>query len=223
MRDLGDFRVIWECWHFYSGSTCNRVFFSIPNSSHFPCCYICLANNLTHNTLIHVTNTPCEMFYCMLVEFSNSHQNMLQNRVLMYLDTLYRLSYIHVSIVMCTNGVILLIYVSVPPTITVLPVRQSIATVGKNLTLICNASGDPTPNITWTKEGKTAPQFNVSGHKLHLVDVKREDFGSYKCTADNGYGTPATSLAVVNVKCKFYTLIWSLLADKNHRTVYQIQ
>lgn len=93
------------------------------------------------------------------------------------------------------------IIVKVPPTITVLPVRQSIATVGENLTLICNASGDPTPNITWTKEGKTAPQFNVSGHKLHLVDVKREDFGSYKCTADNGYGTPATSLAVVNVKC----------------------
>ena len=93
-----------------------------------------------------------------------------------------------------------------------LPARQSIATVGRNLTLTCNASGDPNPNVTWTKEG--AAQFNVSGHKLHLVNVKREDFGSYNCTAVNGYGTPATSLAVVNVKCKFYTLILSLLKDK---------
>ena len=118
------------------------------------------------------------------------------------------------------TGVILLIYVSVPPRITEIPVRQPSATVGTNLTLTCNASGDPTPNVNWTKEGA---EFNVSGHKLHLVNVKREDFGSYKCTADNGYGTPATSLAVVNVKCKFYTLIWSLLTDKNHRTVYQIQ
>ena len=109
-----------------------------------------------------------------------------------------------------------------PPKITVLPARQSNATVGKNWTLTCNASGDPNPNITWTKEGETAAQFNVSGHKLHLVNVKREDFGSYRCTAANGYGTPATSLAVVNVKCKFYTLILSLLKDKKkkHTTVY---
>ena len=98
-----------------------------------------------------------------------------------------------------------------PPRITEIPVRQPSATVGTNLTLTCNASGDPTPNVNWTKEGA---EFNVSGHKLHLVNVKREDFGSYKCTADNGYGTPATSLAVVNVKCKFYTLILSLLKDK---------
>ena len=114
------------------------------------------------------------------------------------------------------TGVILLIYVSVPPRITEFPVRQSSATVGTNLTLTCNASGDPTPNVNWTKEGETAAEFNVSGHKLHLVNVKREDFGSYKCTADNGYGTPATSLAVVNVKCKFYTLILSLLKDKKN-------
>ena len=101
-----------------------------------------------------------------------------------------------------------------PPRITEFPVRQSSATVGTNLTLTCNASGDPTPNVNWTKEGETAAEFNVSGHKLHLVNVKRENFGSYKCTADNGYGTPATSLAVVNVECKFYTLILSLLKDK---------
>ncbi|KAM7440130.1 hypothetical protein ABFA07_010624 [Porites harrisoni] len=93
------------------------------------------------------------------------------------------------------------VIVRVPPRITEIPVRQPSATVGTNLTLTCNASGDPTPNVNWTKEGETAAEFNVSGHKLHLVNVKREDFGSYKCTADNGYGTPATSLAVVNVQC----------------------
>ncbi|KAM7440132.1 hypothetical protein ABFA07_010626 [Porites harrisoni] len=93
------------------------------------------------------------------------------------------------------------VIVRVPPRMTVLPARQSRITLGTNFTLTCNASGDPTPNITWTKEGLTAAQFNVSGHKLFLVNVKREDVGSYKCTADNGYGTPATSLAVVDVKC----------------------
>ena len=86
---------------------------------------------------------------------------------------------------------------------TVLPARQSRTTFGTNYTLTCNASGDPNPKITWTKEGKPAAQFNVSGHKLDLVDIKVEDVGSYKCTADNGYGNPATSLAVVGVRCKY--------------------
>ena len=99
--------------------------------------------------------------------------------------------------------IIKLYHISVPPRITVLPARQSRITLGTNFTLTCNASGDPTPSITWTKEGLTAAQFNVSGHKLSLVNVKREDVGSYKCTADNGYGTPATSLAVVDVKCEY--------------------
>ena len=76
-------------------------------------------------------------------------------------------------------------------------------TLGTNFTLTCKASGDPTPNITWTKEGLTAAQFNVSGRKLFLVNVKREDVGSYKCTADNGYGTPTTSVTVVGVKCEY--------------------
>ena len=94
-----------------------------------------------------------------------------------------------------------------PPRLTVTPERQSRRTLGTNYTLTCNASGDPTPNITWTKEGLTAEQFNVSGHKLDLVDIKVENVGSYKCTADNGYGNPATSLAVVDVKCMYMKLI----------------
>ena len=86
---------------------------------------------------------------------------------------------------------------------TVLPARQSRIILGTNFTLTCNASGDPTPNITWTKEGLTASKFKVLGHKLSLVNVKIEDVGSYKCTADNGYDTPGISLAVVDVKCKY--------------------
>ena len=67
--------------------------------------------------------------------------------------------------------ILMLYYISVPPRMTVLPVRQSRITLGTNFTLTCNASGDPTPNITWTKEGLTAAQFNVSGHKLSHVIV----------------------------------------------------
>ena len=107
------------------------------------------------------------------------------------------------TLINCTSPILSFCYVSVPPRLTVIPERQSRRFLGTNYTLTCNASGDPTPKITWTKEGLTAAQFNVSGHKLDLVDIKVEDVGSYNCTADNGYGNPATSLAVVDVICMY--------------------
>ena len=67
----------------------------------------------------------------------------------------------------------------------------------------CNASGDPHPNIKWTKDGVLASQFNASGYLLHLVDVQRDDAGSYICTASNGYGDDATAIGIVNIRCKY--------------------
>ena len=89
-----------------------------------------------------------------------------------------------------------------PPSLPVAPVRMTDIEVGKDLTLTCNASGDPHPNITWTKDGVAVNQFNASGYLLHLVNVQRKDAGSYRCTASNGYGNDATSVSIVNVNCK---------------------
>ena len=100
---------------------------------------------------------------------------------------------------------ILIIYhFLVPPRITVPPVRTSRVDAGQNLTLLCNASGDPRPNITWTREGATQANqlVNATGYRLYLVNVQKEDVGSYRCTAKNEYGT-ASSLALVNVRCKY--------------------
>ena len=70
------------------------------------------------------------------------------------------------------------------------------------MTLTCEASGDPVPNITWTREGATTNQLeNVTGSSFYLVRVQLNDTGSYRCTADNGYGT-VTRVASVSVICK---------------------
>ncbi|KAM7442277.1 Protein turtle B [Porites harrisoni] len=90
--------------------------------------------------------------------------------------------------------------VFVPPRITTEPERESEVRVGKNLTLTCNASGDPLPEVTWRKEGLTPRLFNVTGPVLVLVNVTREDVGSYKCTAKNKVGE-VSHLAAVNVEC----------------------
>ena len=92
-----------------------------------------------------------------------------------------------------------------PPKITKAPRREIQLNLNsiKNYTLRCNASGDPHPNITWAKAGVPASQFNDSGYELHLVDVKREDAGSYICTASNGFGNSTTAIGIVNILCKY--------------------
>ena len=84
------------------------------------------------------------------------------------------------------------------------PARTSRVDAGQNLTLMCNASGDPRPNITWTREGATQANqlVNATGYRLYLVNVQKGHVGSYRCTASNGYGT-VSSLALVNVRCKY--------------------
>ena len=90
----------------------------------------------------------------------------------------------------------------VPPKITTAPASSVRRGIGSNVTLTCEVSGDPTPNITWTREGATTNQLeNATGPILYLVRIKLDDAGSYKCTADNGYGV-VTSLASVNIICK---------------------
>ena len=88
------------------------------------------------------------------------------------------------------------------------PARTSQVDAGQSLTLTCNASGDPLPKITWTREGATQANqlVNAIGYRLYLVNVQKKDVGSYRCTANNGYGT-ASSLALVNVRCKYLHIV----------------
>ncbi|XP_073254920.1 uncharacterized protein [Porites lutea] len=97
-----------------------------------------------------------------------------------------------------TDKVQLIVFV--PPRITTEPERESKVSVGENLMLTCSASGDPFPEVTWSKEGKTLRLFNVTGQVLHLVNITREDVGSYKCTAKNKVGE-ASRPALVNIAC----------------------
>ena len=97
-------------------------------------------------------------------------------------------------------------YFPVPPEITIPPEPRPFLTIGKNYTLTCNASGDPLPKITWTKDGIPAEEFNVTGHKLHLTNVKLKDVGSYRCTASNGYGEDASSVSIAGINCKLSVL-----------------
>ena len=85
---------------------------------------------------------------------------------------------------------------TVPPALTVTPTNLTMAE-GHNATLRCSAAGNPTPTITWMKDGQTV----ATGRSLTL-GVKKEDSGIYWCIADNGLRVTANASAFLNVQCE---------------------
>ena len=69
------------------------------------------------------------------------------------------------------------------------------------MTLKCSAEGKPTPRITWTR---LSDNSNVT---MPLINFSRYDVREYRCTADNGVGTPATRDVSIDVQCKCCNLI----------------
>ena len=79
------------------------------------------------------------------------------------------------------------------------PVNQ-VVLEGSNLTLHCNATGNPTPNITWTKDDSSSVLHQ--GDFYSIVDIKRHAAGDYKCAAWNGVGEEKNATAAVTVHCE---------------------
>lgn len=63
----------------------------------------------------------------------------------------------------------------------------------------CNATGNPRPHIRWTRDGTPV----ANGTTLSFA-AKRNDTGTYQCSADNDLETSATSRATLLVQCKYY-------------------
>ena len=71
---------------------------------------------------------------------------------------------------------------------------------GDETTFHCTATGNPTPVITWLKDGKTVG----SGDTLTLT-ANRNHSGQYLCSAENGLEGTITAGADLDVQCKIKT------------------
>ena len=83
------------------------------------------------------------------------------------------------------------------------------------MTLSCNAIGNPTPSISWTKDGSAAnsPRISLSSHnkQLTITNVNRSDSGQYRCVAHNSIGATVTSdAATLDVQCKYSLFLHSI-------------
>lgn len=90
----------------------------------------------------------------------------------------------------------------VPPKITTSHAGQNL-TVKKDssLKLSCNASGFPSPTISWQRQHRLLPggEKSALGPILAFAHLSRSDGGTYICTADNRVGPPVTATIDLNV------------------------
>jgi len=77
------------------------------------------------------------------------------------------------------------------------------------VTLSCNASGDPVPTISWTKDsaiisasGDWRISFGADNKQLFMANVSRADEGEYRCVANNRFGNATSNAAFLNVQRK---------------------
>ena len=66
------------------------------------------------------------------------------------------------------------------------------------MSFYCNATGNPTPKITWIKDGRTV----VEGDTLSFV-TDRNQSGEYWCLANNGLNSTVNASANLDVQCEY--------------------
>ena len=96
----------------------------------------------------------------------------------------------------------------VPPQIATHP-QGGPVTEDHNVNLFCNASGNPVPTITWTRNGSvltsSVPRisFGAESRVLTITSINRADKGEYRCVANNSEGNVTSDAATLDVQCEY--------------------
>ena len=100
-----------------------------------------------------------------------------------------------------------LLIIADKPEITTHP-QNVTTTEGDNVTLSCDATGNPVPTISWTKDesplsNNSSINFSPDNKKLNITNVKRADSGEYQCVASNRVGNETSNAGKLDVQCKW--------------------
>uniref|UniRef100_A0A8D0P964 Hemicentin-1 n=1 Tax=Sus scrofa TaxID=9823 RepID=A0A8D0P964_PIG len=79
-----------------------------------------------------------------------------------------------------------------PPAITLEPV-ETVINVGGKVVLNCQATGEPHPTITWSRQGHSIPWDErvrvLANNSLYIAAAQKEDTSEYECVARNLMGS----------------------------------
>ncbi|CAB1417674.1 unnamed protein product [Pleuronectes platessa] len=86
-----------------------------------------------------------------------------------------------------------------PPSLRVPPQPEYVQEVGRELIIPCDANGDPTPNITWSKIGATprSPFSVLANGSLLLQPLSKDHQGGWECLATNRVATVSAGTVVM--------------------------
>uniref|UniRef100_A0A669FBC3 Protein turtle homolog A n=1 Tax=Oreochromis niloticus TaxID=8128 RepID=A0A669FBC3_ORENI len=86
-----------------------------------------------------------------------------------------------------------------PPSFRVPPRPEYFQEVGRELIIPCEASGDPAPNVTWSKIGPTprSPYTMLANGSLLLQPVSKDHHGGWECLATNRVATVSAGTVVM--------------------------
>ena len=77
------------------------------------------------------------------------------------------------------------------------------------MTIFCEATGNPVPTISWTRNGYPVDTSNSSrmylsyeGKQLTIKNVSKTDSAVYRCVAENSLGNVTSDGTTVEVHCK---------------------
>ena len=84
---------------------------------------------------------------------------------------------------------------------------------GTNITLTCEAIGDPIPTLVWSRTEHLSNRVSMNNYavltedgsvsvNLTIINATREDTGEYVCTANNCVGNDSRSVKIT-MNCKF--------------------
>lgn len=79
-----------------------------------------------------------------------------------------------------------------PPVITLEPV-ETVINAGDKVILNCQATGEPPPTISWSRQGHSIPWDDrvhvLPNNSLYIAAAQKEDTSEYECVARNLMGS----------------------------------
>ena len=79
---------------------------------------------------------------------------------------------------------------------------------GQNVSLVCQATGQPTPTVTWQKALSQLPleKTTVVDGNLNILNIAKADSGAYACAAKNLLGEDSVFVLVTVIDELKFTL-----------------